>query len=142
MKRSELQILLSRLIEEPQNEDLIRQLEKESESDPEALVFLRKIQADFNDLKKSTIPENPFFFSKLKFRMEENRSERTQIQRVRWAVYAATVSLSIFFGFVLGNQVEASSDLTTNVTDEEVVAEQLLVGDYSIEASLLMDIGE
>ena len=145
MKNSIPQNIIDQWLEDPLNEELRKELEGEIKEDSEALVSFRKLQSDYMNMTSlDHIPENPFFFSKLKFRMENRKHERSQIQRVRWAVYAATMSVCIVIGVMLGNQVQSSFDeittASTSTSTEEAFATEFLVADYSIDNSLLIEI--
>jgi hypothetical protein len=145
MNNSELQKLIAKWLEDPMNEDLKMELELTIKNDPEALLTFKNLQKDFKAISgTSLIPENPFFFSKLKYRIEKRKVERSHVQRVRWAVYAATMSVSLVAGVLLGNQVESTQpeEAVIQTLTEEVFAEEFLVADYSIDNSLLVDITE
>lgn len=145
MNNSELQIIIEKWLEDPMNKDLTMELEASIKNDPEALATFKKLQNDFIAISGTNlIPENPFFFSKLKYKMEGRKVERSNVQRVRWAVYAATMSVSLVVGIMLGNQVENPQldEATMLTTTEEVFVEEFLVSDYSIDNSLLVDISE
>lgn len=139
MNNSELHMIVSKWLEDPNNKELKLELESELKEDPEALASFKQMQIDFNETTTNQIPENPFFFSKLKYRMEKKREGNAYVQRVRWAIYAATVSVSIVMGVFLGNQVESRP---ATISEEEVFAEELFVEDYTIDYSLLLDIEE
>lgn len=145
MNNSELQKLIAKWLEDPMNEDLKMELELTIKNDPEALLTFKNLQKDFKAISgTSLIPENPFFFSKLKYRIEKRKVERSHVQRVRWAVYAATMSVSLVAGVLLGNQVESTQpeEAVIQTLTEEVFAEEFLVADYIIDNSLLVDITE
>ena len=135
MKDSEIHILLSRWLEDPDSPELRKGLESELKDRPELLETYKQLQLDYNKSIKAELPENPFFFSKLKSRMEGRKEEKAHVQRVRWAVYAATMSVSLVMGVLLGNQVESSSAVQG---DEDVLTEELMVEDYSIDDTYLM----
>ena len=135
MKDSEIHILLSRWLENPGSPELREEIESELKNRPELLETYKQLQLDYNEGLKAEIPENPFFFSKLKSRMEGRKEEKAHVQRVRWAVYAATMSVSLVMGVLLGNQVENASAVQG---DEEAFTEELMVEDYNIDDTYLM----
>ena len=140
MTKNQFENIVEQWLADPENEERINQLEKKFGEDYESLASFKKLRADFPNLSRSEpIAENPFFFSKLKSRMENNRTENVHVQRIRWATYVATLSLSIVAGVLLGNQVESTSSANT---EEDIFAEELLVDDYSIDNLLLLDIEE
>jgi hypothetical protein len=139
MTNSELQLIISKWLDDPFNEELRQELETGMKNDPESLASFKQLQIDFLSTTTDQIPENPFFFSKLKYKMEKGKEGKTQVQRVRWAIYAATMSVSIVMGLLLGNQVVGSSAISS---DEEIFAEELLVEDYSIDNTLLLEVEE
>jgi len=139
MNNSELHSIVSKWLEDPSNEELRLELETELKEDPEALASFKQLQIDYKETTTRKISENPFFFSKLKYRMEKKREGNAHVQRVRWAIYAATMSVSIVMGVFLGNQVESSA---VTISEEEIFAEELFVEDYTIDNSLLLEIEE
>ena len=66
-------MIVSKWLEDPNNKELKLELESELKEDPEALASFKQMQIDFNETTTNQIPENPFFFSKLKYRMEKKR---------------------------------------------------------------------
>ena len=60
MSDSKFQILLSKWLEDPLNEELIKDLEQKMESDPDELKAFRKITEDYKKATRTEIPENPF----------------------------------------------------------------------------------
>ncbi|NNF20897.1 MAG: hypothetical protein HKN67_03065 [Saprospiraceae bacterium] len=139
MNNSELHRIVSKWLEDPDDQELREELESALTEDPKSLASFKQLHQDFQDVKTNQISENPFFFSKLKFRMEKRQEENAHVQRVRWAIYAATMSVSIVMGVLFGNQVESNYDTSSN---EEVFAAELLVEDYSIDDALLLNIEE
>jgi len=140
MTKSEFENIVEQWLADPENEELANHLENEFGGDNESLASFKKLRADYLNLNNTKpIAENPFFFSKLKSKMEYSRRENAHVQRIRWATYAATLSLSIVAGVLLGNQVESTTSATS---EEEIFAEELLVDDYSIDNLLLLEIEE
>ena len=145
MKNSELHKIIEKWLEDPNNQEHSKKVEESIKDNPISHNSFRELQRDFIEFKASNkIPENPFFFSKLKFRMENRKQERSHIQRVRWAVYTATLSVSLVVGILLGEQVEynQSSSSETITSTDDIFIQEFMVADYSIDNTLLIDFSE
>ena len=138
MKDSDIHILLSRWLEDPGDPELNQEIQSELKGKPEIRRAFEQLQMDYDENIKAEIPDNPFFFSKLKSRMEGRKEEKAHVQRVRWAVYAATMSLSMVFGVLLGNKVDSNS----SIEEDTILTEELVVGDYNIDDAYLLEIEE
>ena len=135
----DIETAIEKWLEDPFNEGLISELESKLEYNKESLAYFRKLRLDYTTaMDMESIMPNPFFFGKLKNRMSENRVERSHVQRVRWAVYAATISASLVAGVLMGNKYEEGSI----INDEDLIAEEILIEDYTLENTFLIDTEE
>lgn len=112
-----------------------------------AMLFMEKFTQTINHLNdKDRIPEQPYYFTRLKQRMENKRSNNESVlgnilakKILQPAIYMASLILAVYIGILIGSGTGSyERNLAENELGEEdyieVFAEYQYLNDFQIES--------
>lgn len=113
---------------------------------PECYAIYTKFAQTINHLKdKDSIPEQPFYYTRLKQRMENKKAKQESVSDIVWAkkilqpaIYMASLVLAVYIGILIGSGTNYDKKIAENelVSDDylEAFAEYQYLNDFQIES--------